>query len=88
MITDEVAHRAWAQTHTEFYIKILSSEEAHFWPNSYINNKIVALSIWKDDTPLHFQKVNEWCALWAEGIIISSKMKPAIFFIVNGNHKY
>lgn len=58
----------------QFHLKILFSDEAHFWLNGYVNKQ--NCRIWSDDnpqaiveTPLHPEKVTVWCALWAGGII-------------------
>ncbi|GFS86509.1 uncharacterized protein TNCV_513671 [Trichonephila clavipes] len=52
----------------------LSSDEAHFWLNDYVNKQ--NCRIWSEanpqvyvETPLHPEKLTVWCALWAGGII-------------------
>ncbi|GFX48078.1 uncharacterized protein TNCV_4114131 [Trichonephila clavipes] len=52
----------------------LSSDEAHFWLNGYVNKQ--NCRIWSEanpqvyvETPLHPEKLTVWCALWAGGII-------------------
>ncbi|GFT23078.1 putative DD41D transposase [Trichonephila clavipes] len=57
-----------------FHKRILFSDEAHFWLNSYVNKQ--NCRIWSEvnpqvyvETPLHPEKLTVWCALWADGII-------------------
>lgn len=57
-----------------FHMKILFSDEAHFWLNGYVNKQ--NCRIWGAEnpraiveTPLHPEKLTVWCALWAGGII-------------------
>ncbi|GFT70376.1 uncharacterized protein TNCV_2658191 [Trichonephila clavipes] len=68
----------WAQNEIavvpDFHKRILFSDEAHFWLNSYINKQ--NCRIWSEanpqvyvETPLHPEKLTVWCALWAGGII-------------------
>ncbi|GFU56228.1 DUF4817 domain-containing protein [Trichonephila clavipes] len=58
----------------DFHKRILSSDEAHFWLNGYVNKQ--NCSIWSQanpqvyvETPLNPEKLTVWCALWAGGII-------------------
>ncbi|GFV71263.1 DUF4817 domain-containing protein [Trichonephila clavipes] len=58
----------------DFHKRILFSDEAHFWLNSYVNKQ--NCRIWSEanpqvyvETPLHPEKLTVWCALWAGGII-------------------
>ncbi|GFS67211.1 uncharacterized protein TNCV_2902261 [Trichonephila clavipes] len=68
----------WAQSEiavvSDFYKRILFSDEAHFWLNGYVNKQ--NYRIWSEanpqvyvETPLHPEKLTVWCALWAGGII-------------------
>ncbi|GFS68599.1 uncharacterized protein TNCV_4584991 [Trichonephila clavipes] len=68
----------WAQNEIavvpNFHKRILFSDEAHFWLNSYVNKQ--NCHIWSEakpqvhvETPLHPEKLTVWCALWAGGII-------------------
>ncbi|GFW06802.1 DUF4817 domain-containing protein [Trichonephila clavipes] len=68
----------WAQNEIvvvpDFHKRILFSDEAHFWLNSYVNKQ--SCRIWSEanpqvyvETPLHPEKRTVWCALWAGGII-------------------
>ncbi|GFV11391.1 uncharacterized protein TNCV_2512361, partial [Trichonephila clavipes] len=68
----------WAQNEIavvpDFHKLILSSDEAHFWLNGYVNKQ--NCRIWSEanpqvyvKTPLHPEKLTVWCALWAGGII-------------------
>ncbi|GFS52220.1 putative DD41D transposase [Trichonephila clavipes] len=68
----------WAQHEIvvvpDFHKQILFSDEAHFWLNAYVNKQ--NCRIWSEanpqvyvETPLHPEKLNVWCALWAGGII-------------------
>ncbi|GFU55003.1 transposable element Tc3 transposase [Trichonephila clavipes] len=68
----------WAQNEIavvpDFQKRILFSDEAHFWLNSYVNKQ--NCRIWSEanpqvyvETPLHPEKLTVWCALWAGGII-------------------
>ncbi|GFX70023.1 uncharacterized protein TNCV_340501 [Trichonephila clavipes] len=68
----------WAQNEIavvpDFHKRILFSDEAHFWLNSYVNKQ--NCRIWSEanpqvyvETPLHPEKLIVWCALWAGGII-------------------
>ncbi|GFU60141.1 transposable element Tcb2 transposase [Trichonephila clavipes] len=54
-------------------IRILFSDEAHFWLNGYVNKQ--NCRIWSEanpqvyvETPLHPEKLTAWGALWAGGI--------------------
>ncbi|GFY36301.1 transposable element Tc3 transposase [Trichonephila clavipes] len=58
----------------DFHKRILFSDEAHFWLNGYVNKQ--NCRIWSEanpqvfvETPLHPEKLNVWCPLWAGGII-------------------
>ncbi|GFV73866.1 uncharacterized protein TNCV_2625691 [Trichonephila clavipes] len=68
----------WAQNEItvvpDFHKRILFSDEAHFWLNSYVNEQ--NCRIWSEanpqvyvETPLHPEKLTVWCTLWAGGII-------------------
>ncbi|GFX58295.1 DUF4817 domain-containing protein [Trichonephila clavipes] len=68
----------WAQKEIavvpDFHKRILSSDEAHFWLNGYVNKR--NCRIWSEanpqvyvETPLHPETLTVWCALWAGGII-------------------
>ncbi|GFV85551.1 transposable element Tc3 transposase [Trichonephila clavipes] len=68
----------WAQNEIavvpDFHKRILDSDEAHFWLNSYVNKQ--NCRIWREanpqvyvETPLHPEKLTVWCALWAGGFI-------------------
>ncbi|GFU69659.1 transposable element Tc3 transposase [Trichonephila clavipes] len=68
----------WAQNEIavvpDFHKRILFSDEAHFWLNSYVNKQ--NCRIWSEanpqvyvETPLHPEKLTFWCALGAGGII-------------------
>ncbi|GFX54252.1 putative DD41D transposase [Trichonephila clavipes] len=68
----------WAQNEIavvpDFHKRILFSDEAHFWWNGYVNKQNCCN--WSEaypqvyvETPLHPEKLNVWCALWAGGII-------------------
>ncbi|GFW41136.1 DUF4817 domain-containing protein [Trichonephila clavipes] len=68
----------WAQNEIavvpDFHKRILFSDEAHFWLNGYVNKQ--NCRIWSEanpqvyvETPLHLEKLNVWCTLWAGGII-------------------
>ncbi|GFX17399.1 uncharacterized protein TNCV_1494131 [Trichonephila clavipes] len=67
--------RTWALEWNEVVLKLLlTSDEAHFWLNGYINKQ--NYRIWSEanpqvyvETPLHPEKLTVWCALWAGGII-------------------
>ncbi|GFX17824.1 uncharacterized protein TNCV_2292731 [Trichonephila clavipes] len=55
-------------------MRILFSDEAHFWFNGYVNKQ--KCRIWSEanpqvyvETPLHPEKLTVWCVLWAGGII-------------------
>ncbi|GFV59040.1 uncharacterized protein TNCV_1814291 [Trichonephila clavipes] len=76
----------WAQNEIavvpDFHKRILFSDEAHFWLNGYVNKQ--NCRIWSEanpqvyvETPLHPEKLTVWCALWAGGIISSSKTMKA-----------
>ncbi|GFU48890.1 transposable element Tc3 transposase [Trichonephila clavipes] len=58
----------------DFHKRVLFSDEAHFWLNSYVNKQ--NCRIWSEanpqvyvETPLHPETLTVWCALWAGGII-------------------
>ncbi|GFV48930.1 putative transposable element [Trichonephila clavipes] len=68
----------WAQNEItavpDFHKRILFSDEAHFWFNSYANKQ--NCRIWSEanpyvyvKTPLHPERLTVWCALLAGGII-------------------
>ncbi|GFU81400.1 uncharacterized protein TNCV_1380681 [Trichonephila clavipes] len=68
----------WAQNQIavvlDFHKRILFSDEAHFSLDGYVNKQ--NCRIWSEanpqvyvETPLHQEKLNVWCALWAGGII-------------------
>ncbi|GFW71069.1 hypothetical protein TNCV_191601 [Trichonephila clavipes] len=72
----------WAQNEIavvpDFHKRILSSDEAHFWLNGYVNNQ--NCRIWSEanpqvyvETPLHPEKLTVWCALWAGGILLQKR---------------
>lgn len=57
-----------------FYRQIIFSDEANFWLNGYVNKQ--NCRIWADEQPqaiqelpMHPEKLNVWCGLWAGGII-------------------
>ncbi|GFV99643.1 tc3a_0 protein [Trichonephila clavipes] len=61
-----------------FHKRILFSDEAHFWLNSYVNKQYC--HIWSEanpqvyvETPLHPEKLTVWCALWAGGILLQKQ---------------
>lgn len=55
-----------------FYLKVLFSDEAHFWLIGYVNKQ--NCRNWSDKQP-HFiqeltmypEKTTVWCGLWADG---------------------
>ncbi|GFW28448.1 hypothetical protein TNCV_4641131 [Trichonephila clavipes] len=62
----------------DFHKRILFSDEAHFWLNSYVNKQ--NCRIWSEanpqvyvETPLHPEKLTVWCALWAGGILLQKR---------------
>ncbi|GFV36515.1 hypothetical protein TNCV_2260341 [Trichonephila clavipes] len=62
----------------DFHKRILFSDEAHFWLNSYVNKQ--NCRIWSQanpqvyvETPLHPEKLTVWCALWAGGILLQKR---------------
>ncbi|GFV76253.1 transposable element Tc3 transposase [Trichonephila clavipes] len=72
----------WAQNEIavvpDFNKRILFSDEAHFWLNSYVNKQ--NCRIWSEanpqvyvKTPLHPEKLTVWCALWAGGIPLQKR---------------
>ncbi|GFX21341.1 hypothetical protein TNCV_2252881 [Trichonephila clavipes] len=72
----------WAQNEIavvpNFHKRILFSDEAHFWLNGYVNKQ--NCRIWSEanpqvyvETPLHPEKLNVWCALWAGGILLQKR---------------
>ncbi|GFW05698.1 uncharacterized protein TNCV_3407641 [Trichonephila clavipes] len=72
----------WAQNEIavvpDFHKRILFSDEAHFWLNSYVNKQ--NYRIWSEanpqvyvQTPLHPEKLTVWCALWAGGILLQKR---------------
>ncbi|GFV48610.1 uncharacterized protein TNCV_5068951 [Trichonephila clavipes] len=75
----------WAQNEIvvvpDFHKRILFSDEAHFWLNSYVNKQ--NCRIWSEsnpqvyvETPLHPEKLTVWCALWAGGILLQKRRRP------------
>ncbi|GFW97654.1 hypothetical protein TNCV_685241 [Trichonephila clavipes] len=59
-------------------ITFLTSDEAHFWLNGYVNKQ--NCHIWSEanpqvfvETPLHPEKLTVWCALWAGGILLQKR---------------
>ncbi|GFV57474.1 DUF4817 domain-containing protein [Trichonephila clavipes] len=72
----------WAQNEIavvpDFHKRILFSDEAHFWLNGYVNKQ--NCRIWSEGNPQNTvtsRKLTVWCALWAGGIIRSSKTMKA-----------
>ncbi|GFV52108.1 uncharacterized protein TNCV_1093251 [Trichonephila clavipes] len=72
----------WAQNEIavvpDFHMRILFSDEAHFWLNGYVNKQ--NCRIWSEanpqvyvETPLHPEKLTVWCALWAGGILLQKR---------------
>ncbi|GFV73226.1 hypothetical protein TNCV_4197111 [Trichonephila clavipes] len=72
----------WAQNEIavvpDFHKRILFSDEAHFWLNSYVNKQ--NCRIWSEanpqvyvETPLHPEKLTVWYALWAGGILLQKR---------------
>ncbi|GFS76474.1 hypothetical protein TNCV_1620971 [Trichonephila clavipes] len=72
----------WAQNEIavvpDFRKRILFSDEAHFWLNSYVNKQ--NCHIWSEanpqvyvETPLYPEKLTVWCALWAGGILLQKR---------------
>ncbi|GFV19091.1 hypothetical protein TNCV_3223101 [Trichonephila clavipes] len=72
----------WAQNEIavvpDFHKRILFSDEAHFWLNSYVNKQ--NCRIWSEanpqvyvETPLHPEKLTVWCALWAGGNLLQKR---------------
>ncbi|GFW48299.1 hypothetical protein TNCV_1108621 [Trichonephila clavipes] len=72
----------WAQNEIavvpDFHKRILFSDEAHFWLNSYVNKQ--NCRIWSEANPqvyvetlLHPEKLTVWCALWAGGILLQKR---------------
>ncbi|GFW97669.1 DUF4817 domain-containing protein [Trichonephila clavipes] len=72
----------WAQNEIavvlDFHKRILSSNEAYFWLNGYVNKQ--NCRIWSEanpqlyvKTPLHPEKLTVWCALWAGGILLQKR---------------
>ncbi|GFX53442.1 DUF1758 domain-containing protein [Trichonephila clavipes] len=62
----------------DFHMRILFSDEAHFWLNGYVNKQ--NCRIWREanpqvyvETPLHPEKLTVWCALWAGGILLQKR---------------
>ncbi|GFU03606.1 hypothetical protein TNCV_199641 [Trichonephila clavipes] len=62
----------------DFHMRILFSDEAHFWLNGYVNKQNGR--IWSEanpqvyvETPLHPEKLTVWCALWAGGILLQKR---------------
>ncbi|GFV83155.1 putative DD41D transposase [Trichonephila clavipes] len=72
----------WAQNEIavvpDFHKRILFSDEAHFWLNGYVNKQ--NCRFWSEanpqvyvEAPLHPEKLNVWCALWASGILLQKR---------------
>ncbi|GFY00405.1 uncharacterized protein TNCV_1664441 [Trichonephila clavipes] len=72
----------WAQNEIavvpDFHKRILFSNEAHFWLNGYVSKQ--NCRIWSEanpqvyvETPLHPEKLTDWCALWAGGILLQKR---------------
>ncbi|GFX55218.1 hypothetical protein TNCV_1156751 [Trichonephila clavipes] len=72
----------WAQNESagvlDFHMRILFSDEAHFWLNGYVNKQ--NCRIWSEanpqvyvETPLHPEKLTVWCALWAGGMLLQKR---------------
>ena len=68
----------WAEQELEndsdFYRKIIFSDEAHFWLNGFVNKQ--NMRYWSDSNPhvlhessLHPEKITVWCGLWAGDVI-------------------
>ena len=60
---------------SDFYQKIIFSDEAHFWMNGFVNKQ--NMLHWSDSNPhvlhessLHPEKITVWCSLWADGVIV------------------
>ena len=70
----------------EFHRKIIFSDEAHFWLNSFVNKQ--NMRCWSATnpnvllkTPVHPQKVTVWCGFHAGGVI-----RPYFFVDENDRH--
>ncbi|GFU31743.1 hypothetical protein TNCV_1176191 [Trichonephila clavipes] len=70
--------RHLALCHDEFRGPLPISDEAHFWLNGYVNKQ--NCRIWSEanpqvyvETPLHPEKLTDWCALWAGGILLQKR---------------
>ncbi|GFX43123.1 hypothetical protein TNCV_2711671 [Trichonephila clavipes] len=72
----------WAQNEIavvlDFHKRILFSDEAHFWLNSYVNKQNCRISSEANaqvyvETPLHPEKLTVWFALWAGGILLQKR---------------
>ncbi|GFU02866.1 uncharacterized protein TNCV_3480691 [Trichonephila clavipes] len=83
---ESIRHRAqnWICVHPLYgrfcgrILRILFSDEAHFWLNGYVNKQ--NCRIWSEanpqvyvETPLHPEKLTVWCALWAGGILLQKR---------------
>jgi Helix-turn-helix domain (DUF4817) len=62
------------ETDPEFHKKIITSDEAHFWLNGFVNKQ--NCRIWSEanpqvihEQPLHPEKLTVWCAFHAGGVI-------------------
>ncbi|GFX18961.1 hypothetical protein TNCV_322661 [Trichonephila clavipes] len=68
----------------DFHKRILFSDEAHFWLNSYVNKQ--NCRIWSEAnpqcqcmSPVYVyasecpEKMTVWCALWAGGILLQKR---------------
>ncbi|GFW18700.1 DUF4817 domain-containing protein [Trichonephila clavipes] len=70
------------------FAKMVTSDEAHFWLNGYVNKQ--NCRIWSEanpqvyvETPLHPEKLTVWCALWAGGILLQKRQGHNV--TVNGD---
>ncbi|GFW91070.1 transposable element Tc3 transposase [Trichonephila clavipes] len=68
----------WTTGHSWFCLELVTSDEAHFWLNGYVNKQ--NCRIWSEanphvyvETPLHPEKLTVWCALWAGGILLQKR---------------
>ncbi|GFV31260.1 uncharacterized protein TNCV_1640121 [Trichonephila clavipes] len=79
-----IEHRNWICVHPLYgrfcgrILRILFSDEAHFWLNGYVNKQ--NCRIWSEanpqvyaETPLHPEKLTVWCAVWAGGILLQKR---------------
>ncbi|GFW20082.1 uncharacterized protein TNCV_2320231 [Trichonephila clavipes] len=70
----EHAKSGLGENSAEFHV----CDDAHFWLNGYVNKQ--NCRIWSEanpqvyvETPLHPEKLNVWCALWAGGILLQKR---------------